>query len=115
MPVETKYVVTRDGKEIGVFTSQSEAEAFETMTERADKLAVVLTATAHEHKLDMESVQLVARALAAREKELSAIFAVSHSKAKIKGVRTMRGAKGAAKKTSKPPMQSVPAAEPEAA
>jgi dsDNA-binding SOS-regulon protein len=102
MPVETKFVVTRDGKEIGVFPSQQEAEAFEMLTERADRLAVVLTATAHEHQLDMEAIQAVARALAGREKDLLAIFT---AKPKAKGAR------GARKAAPRKPKAAVPAGE----
>lgn len=105
MPVETKYVVVRDGKEVGVFASQHEAEAFETQTERADKLAVVLTATVHDHRLDSEAIQAVARALAGRDKDLAAIFAAP-AKGKGKAVRGTR--KPAAKRAPRP---AVPAAE----
>lgn len=102
MPVETKFVVTREGKEIGVFASQQEAEAFEAMTERAEKLAVVLTATAHEHRLDMEAIQVVARALAAREKDLLAIFAASPAKAKGKSAKVTRAPKAPRKPKAAP-------------
>jgi dsDNA-binding SOS-regulon protein len=107
MAVETKFVVTREGKEIGVFANQQEAEAFEAMTERAEKLTLVLTATAHEHKLDMAAVEAVARALAGREKEMAAIFNAPAKKAK--GARGAKAAKGAPRKAK------TPAAMPEAA
>lgn len=105
MPVETKYVVVRDGKEVGVFTSQQEAEAFEAQVDRADRLAVVLTATVHDHRLDNEAIQAVARALAGREKDMSAIFA-----APLKGKgKPARGVRKAAAKRA--PKAAAPAAE----
>jgi dsDNA-binding SOS-regulon protein len=99
MPVETKYVVVRDGKEVGVFASQQEAEAFEAQSERAEKLAVVLTATVHDHRLDSDAIQAVARALAGRDKDLAAIFAMP-AKGKGKAARGVR--KPAAKRAPKP-------------
>lgn len=108
MPIETKYVVMRDGKEAGVFASQQEAEAFEAVSERADKLAVVLTATINEHGLNAEAIPGVARALAAREKEVAAIFA-GGVKAKGKATRGVRAQKSSKKSAPKA------AAEPEAA
>ncbi len=107
MAVETKFVVTREGKEIGVFATQQEAEAFEALTERAERLAVVLTATAHEHGLDMAAIEAVARALAGREKDLGAIF-----NAPAKKTKAARGAKGAKAAPRKP---RTPAPLPEAA
>jgi dsDNA-binding SOS-regulon protein len=104
MPVETKYVVVRDGKELGVFASQQEAEAFEALEERADKLAVVLTATVHDHRLDSESIQAVARALAGREKDLAAIFAPpAKGKTKARGTRPRAATKRAPKAAAPAP------------
>jgi len=105
MPVETKYVVVRDGKEVAVFASQQEAEAFEAQVERADRLTVVLTATVHDHHLDSEAIQAVARALAAREKDMSAIFAAP---VKGKGKPARGSRKAPAKRAPKP---APPAAE----
>jgi dsDNA-binding SOS-regulon protein len=109
MAVEMKFVVTREGKEIGVFATQQEAEAFEAVTDRSEKLAVVLTATSHEHNLDMEAVQRVARALAAREKDLLAIFA-SSAKAKIKSAKGPRKTAPKKLKTTASPRPETEAA-----
>lgn len=110
MPVETKYVVIREGKEVGVFASQQEAEAFEALSERAEKLTVLLTATVHDHGLDSEAIQAVARALAGREKELSAVFAPAvKGKAKVArgNARTKPAAKRGPKNAAAPAMEAA--------
>jgi dsDNA-binding SOS-regulon protein len=75
MAVVTRYVVIRHEREEGVFATQQEADAYDAMLDRAERLSELLEADRETHGLGAEQIEAVARLLAGKSDELLAIFA----------------------------------------